>query len=159
MDTSDLRKLNRKELLEILLEQTTRIEDLEAELEKVSAKVDSKKISINETGSIAEASLKLTDIFKAADEAVEIYKQNAIEQLKKEEKEQKKELKETKAKVLALVEEKCRRREAEAEKKVKKLEERLATLVKDEQKIKAEKNVKKKIETQKSKTAKRKFKK
>ena len=72
----DLRKLKRKELLEIILEQTKRIENLEIELSKVKEEYENQKISISKIGSLAEASLELSGIFKAADEAVKIYINN-----------------------------------------------------------------------------------
>ena len=82
MNSGELKKLNRKMLLEILLEQSKRIEELEKELEKTQNELNNKKILIKESGSIAEASLKLSDIFKSADEAVQIYIKNALEQMK-----------------------------------------------------------------------------
>ena len=60
----ELKKLSRKELLEILLEQTKRIEELEVKLEESEKKLESKKVSLSETGTLAEAALKLSDIFK-----------------------------------------------------------------------------------------------
>lgn len=76
---NELRKLNRKDLLEIILEQTKRIEILEKDIDKLNKELDSKKISINESGSIAEAALKISDIFKACENAKEIYMDNVKE--------------------------------------------------------------------------------
>ena len=83
MNNKELRKLNRRELLEILLEQARRIEALEVEIEKEKLKVDSKKISVDETGTLAEASLKLSGVFKAADDAFELYMKNSLDSIKK----------------------------------------------------------------------------
>lgn len=77
----ELKKLNRKELLEIILEQKYRIEDLETTLEKTKQELQSKKISLKDTGTLAEAALKLSGIFKNADEAINIYKLNIKESL------------------------------------------------------------------------------
>ena len=62
---NNLKKLNRKQLLEILLEQTKRIEELEVELQKTKDKLKDKNVKINNVGSLAEASLILSDIFKS----------------------------------------------------------------------------------------------
>lgn len=73
MDDKELRKLNRKELLEILLSQAKLIESLEFELDKTKKELNDKMIVINEAGSIAEASLKLSGIFEKAQEIADQY--------------------------------------------------------------------------------------
>ena len=95
---NNLKKLNRKQLLEILLEQTKRIEELEVELQKTKDKLKDKNVKINNVGSLAEASLILSDIFKAADEAIAIQIQNIENIAKEEEKRVKKELRQFKKK-------------------------------------------------------------
>lgn len=82
---NDLKKLSRLELLEILLEQSKRIEELEEQVNILNTEINSKKIEINEIGSLAEASLKVTEIFKSADEAANIYINNVKEKSKEEE--------------------------------------------------------------------------
>lgn len=87
MDNNNLlKKLNRKEILQILLEQTKRIEDLEEKISDYEKQLEMKRISFTDVGNLAEASLKLTDIFKNADEAISIYKLNIEESLKNKEK-------------------------------------------------------------------------
>lgn len=98
MNDKYLKKLNRRQLLEILLEQTKRIEELENELQKTKEKLKEKNVKINNVGSLAEASLLLSDIFKAADEAIAIQVQNIENMAKEEEKRIKKELREYKKK-------------------------------------------------------------
>ena len=73
MDNKELRKLGRKDLLEIILAQTKRIEELEIELKKVNSELNSKKIAIEESGSIAEAILKLSDIFNVTQTTADKY--------------------------------------------------------------------------------------
>lgn len=114
---NNLKKLNRKQLLEILLEQTKRIEELEVELQKTKDKLKDKNVKINNVGSLAEASLILSDIFKAADEAIAIQIQNIENMAKKEEKRVKKELREYKKK----------EKEKLAKKNVSKIEEKKVT--------------------------------
>ena len=95
---NNLKKMNRKQLLEILLDQTKRIEELENELQNTKEKLKDKNVKINNVGTLAEASLILSDIFKAADEAIAIQMQNIEKMAKEEEKRVKKELREFKKK-------------------------------------------------------------
>lgn len=152
MENKDLKKLSRLELLEILLEQTKRIEQLEDEITKLNNKLDSKKVLFDESGSLAEASLKLTEIFKEADEAIAIYKENAFEAINKEEKQRRKECRELKKKALEEIETKCKKREEQAEKRLKDIEEKI-------KKASEVKKLTKKVSESKAKTSKRKFKK
>ena len=76
MTNKELRKLNRAQILELFLEQCKRNEALEKELAEVKAELESKKIRIEESGSIAEASLKLTNIFEEAQKAVDLFMAN-----------------------------------------------------------------------------------
>lgn len=76
MTENDIRKLNRSELLQLLIAQTKRSDELEAELEITKKRLNDKEIKINESGSIAEASLKLNGVFASAQEAAEQYLEN-----------------------------------------------------------------------------------
>lgn len=76
MKDKDLHKLNRAELLELLLSQSREIERLKSELETANKKLANRKIRISESGSIAEAALKLTDIFAEAQKAADLYLDN-----------------------------------------------------------------------------------
>lgn len=80
MNEKELRKISRKELLELLLEQTNRIVDLEKELADAKAKLEDKRIMLNEAGNLAEASLKITGLFQKTMETCKIYSDN-IEEL------------------------------------------------------------------------------
>ena len=115
MDNKELRKMNRKELLEIILAQTKRIEDLELEIKKVKGELNSKKIEIEEAGNIAEAALKLNKVFETAEIAAEQY----IKAIKnKEDKDYQKMLKEyekEKKRMLKKVESDCLKKKEEAD--------------------------------------------
>ena len=128
MDGKELRRLRRKDLLEILLEQTKRIEELELELEKTKEKLNDKKVLLSNVGSLAEASLKLSDIFKAADEAIAIQMKNIEEMAKNEEKRMKKEVREMKKKLLSDGEKKLKRGQI-----IKKKEETIPEVKTEEQ--------------------------
>lgn len=73
MNKQSLKKLNRKELLELILEQTNRIKELEDENIKLQNELNEKIIKIEESGSIAEASLKLNNLFEDAQKAIDDY--------------------------------------------------------------------------------------
>lgn len=71
-----LKKLNRKELLEILINQEKKITDLEKTIEDLQSKLDDKTIKIEQSGTIAEAALKLNGVYEAIDKAAEQYLEN-----------------------------------------------------------------------------------
>lgn len=74
METNkELKKLGRKELLEIILEQVKRIENLEKELQVANEKIESKRIIIEESGSLSEAVLKLNGMFESAQKSIDQY--------------------------------------------------------------------------------------
>ena len=75
-ENKNLQKLKRSELLEIILAQSNEIERLRTELDKKDAELESKRIAIAESGSIAEASLKLTRVFEEAQKAADLYVAN-----------------------------------------------------------------------------------
>ena len=72
----ELKKLKRKELLELLLEQTKRIEELENEIDNLNKKLESKKVIFKNAGSLADAALQLSGIFSVAQETADIYLSN-----------------------------------------------------------------------------------
>ena len=69
----ELRKLNRYQLLELLMIQTQRAEELQAKLEELEAKVSEQEIRMSTIGSIAEASLQLSGVFESAQRAADLY--------------------------------------------------------------------------------------
>lgn len=73
MTEKELRKLSRQELLEMLLEQSKKVEQLEGELAEAKAVLDDRTIALDEAGSIAEASLRLNGVFEAAQRACQQY--------------------------------------------------------------------------------------
>lgn len=72
----DLSKLKKKDLLEIMLKQGEEIDALRAEVEQLRSQLDNKEFQLSKVGSIAEASLAVTDIFKEADKAAMTYLAN-----------------------------------------------------------------------------------
>lgn len=71
-----LKKLSRQDLLEMLIEEEKRVDQLEKELAETKAKLENRKIQIETSGSIAEAALKINGIFEAAQAAANQYLEN-----------------------------------------------------------------------------------
>ena len=76
MTEKELRRLSRKELLEILIDQTKEISSLRETVQNLESQLNERKIAIAESGSLAEASLKLNGIFADADRAAKQYLEN-----------------------------------------------------------------------------------
>lgn len=75
MADKTLQKLNRRELLELLVEQNRRIDALEAENEALRQQLEERKLRLENVGSIAEAALQLSGIFDTAQKAADLYLQ------------------------------------------------------------------------------------
>lgn len=69
----ELRKLSRYQLLELLIIQTERANSLQKQLEAAQQKLNRREIEMTVVGSIAEASMKLSGVFEAAQRAAEMY--------------------------------------------------------------------------------------
>ena len=76
MTDKELKKLSRAELLEMLLAQSKEKQRLEEELAEARKKLEDREIRIAESGSLAEAALKLNGVFEAAQAAADQYLEN-----------------------------------------------------------------------------------
>ncbi len=76
MTDKELHRLRRDEMLEILLSQQKEIDRLSAALEAAEKKLAEREILITNAGSIAEASLALTEVFAEAQRAADLYIEN-----------------------------------------------------------------------------------
>jgi predicted Zn-dependent peptidase len=84
MIDNQLRRLNRLELLEMLVDQSKQIDDLQKRLSEAERKLNEQEIKIKESGSIAEAALRLNNVFEAAEAAGKQYV-DALKKLYREE--------------------------------------------------------------------------
>ena len=116
MEEKKLKKIGKKELLEILLSQANRIDELEKELSKVQKQLESKKFELAECGNLAEAALKLNGVFESAQMAAEQYLLNVQEKCKKIEKDIMKACEQEKNKIIKNTEKICDRKKKQAEK-------------------------------------------
>lgn len=80
MTEASLKNLTRKQLLELLLKQTERADALQAELDEVKRQLQDRTLMEAESGSLAEAALRLNGVFEAADAAAAQYLENLREQ-------------------------------------------------------------------------------
>ena len=76
MTDKDLKRLRRDELLEMLIAQSKRMEQMQEELDAARAALASREILLQEAGSIAEASLRINGVFEAAQAAAQQYLEN-----------------------------------------------------------------------------------
>lgn len=71
-----LDKMKKKDLLQIMLAQGEEIDALRARVAELEAQLANREFEMKNVGSIAQASLQVTDIFKEAEEAAKIYLEN-----------------------------------------------------------------------------------
>lgn len=76
MTNKELKKLSRRELLEMLISQSKELNQVQQELEEAKRQLEDRRILLDNTGSIAEAALKLNRVFEAAQEAADQYLEN-----------------------------------------------------------------------------------
>lgn len=76
MTEKELKKLNRYQLLELIILQTEQINELENQLSRAKEQLEAQQIQASQAGSIADAALQLSGIFKAAQTAADTYLQN-----------------------------------------------------------------------------------
>ena len=71
-----LQRLRRDELLQILLELEQENEQLVAENQKLKRQLEDREIALADAGNLAEAALKLSGVFEAAQQAADLYLHN-----------------------------------------------------------------------------------
>lgn len=73
MTNKELRKLSRAQLLELLLTQSRALEETQAQLAAAQEELSSRNLSVQEAGNLAEAAMKLNDVFLSAQNAADQY--------------------------------------------------------------------------------------
>lgn len=73
MTEKDLKKLNRYQLLELLIVQTERADKLQARVDELEQQLQERELKMDSMGSIAEASLQIGGVFQAVQAAAELY--------------------------------------------------------------------------------------
>lgn len=139
----NLKKLTRRQLLELLLKQTQRADELQAQLDAANEKLNDRALMEEEAGSIAAASLKLNGVFEAAEAAAAQYLDN-IEKLNADRErayeQAKTEAKEKAALILSQAEYLCREQEekaAQAEARLARIQEQIRLMYQQKQQLDA----------------------
>ena len=73
MEDRRLRKLTREELLELMLEQSKEIDRLRKEVEEAKAVLRDRDHRISSCDSVAQAAAEVSELYHAAQDAVDIY--------------------------------------------------------------------------------------
>ena len=73
MTEKELRRLSRRELLEMLITRTIENERLTEELQQARKELSDRELIQDRAGSMAEAALQLNGVFEAADRAAREY--------------------------------------------------------------------------------------
>ena len=68
--------LSKNEMMMVMHDQEQEIEKLKAQVEELQAKLDGYEIKVSESGSLAEASAKVSGLFEAAQLTVDTYLEN-----------------------------------------------------------------------------------
>lgn len=76
MTDRQLRKASRSDLIKLLLEEKKINEALHEQIQQMQLRLDSRQLHMNQAGSLAEAALKLSGIFDAAESACQYYTEN-----------------------------------------------------------------------------------
>lgn len=120
MTDKELRRLSRAELLELLVEQGKELERAQESLRMAEEQIAARKLMLDEAGSIADASLRITGVFESAQMAADLYLEN-VKQLSERQNEEcarvEQERREKADQLLAETQEECASMKAETEAK------------------------------------------
>lgn len=124
MTDRELKKLSRTDLLELLISESKENERLRGQLAQAEQQLQSRIITVEKAGSIAEASMQLSGVFQAAQDAAAMYLEN-IETLSSRQKEictrLEAESRQEADRRLTEADQKCRAMEAETQRKCQEL--------------------------------------
>lgn len=73
MNNNELKRLNRTELLELLLAESKRNRELEKTLQQVKEQLADRELRVERAGTLAEAAMSVNQVFEAADAAAAQY--------------------------------------------------------------------------------------
>ncbi len=76
LSAKELKRLSRLDLMELLLKEVRKNQELEARNAELEEKLKSREILLSDAGNIAEAALRLNGIFETAQKAADDYLAN-----------------------------------------------------------------------------------
>ena len=79
LNPKSMRKLRKRELMELVQSQNSQLLALQEKVNQMQEQLDKREIIISESGSLAEASMRLSGVFEAAQKACDQYTENAAE--------------------------------------------------------------------------------
>lgn len=80
MTDKELKKLNRYQLLDLLVVQTERADRLQKQVDELEARLKERDLDFYRLGSIAEVGAKVFGVFEAAQQAADLYMESAKKQ-------------------------------------------------------------------------------
>ena len=104
MVNNELKKLSRRDLIDIIYQMKKNEQKMEEEIASLKNELEDRRIRISNAGSLAEAAVSVSDVFATAQKAADVYLEEISNIKEDAEKESKKiidEAKETASKVLA----------------------------------------------------------
>ena len=81
MTEKEMRRLNRYQLLELLVLQTAQVDTLQKQLEETQKQLENRRLQMEVMGSLAEAAVHLSGVLEAAQNAADIFLANAQERI------------------------------------------------------------------------------
>ena len=80
MTEKELKKLNRYQLLELLLVQTERADHLQEKVDELTEQLELRSLNLSKLGSIAEAAMQVSGVLEASQRAADLYFESAKKQ-------------------------------------------------------------------------------
>ena len=81
MTEKDMKRLTRYQLLELLILQSAQVDALQKQLEEAQKQLQDRKLQMEAMGSLAEASVQLSGVLEAAQNAADLFLTNARERI------------------------------------------------------------------------------
>lgn len=75
MISKEMKKLNRRELVDIIYQMKRNEQQMQEEIATLQASLQDKRIRVSAVGSIADAAVEITQVFSAAQETADLYLQ------------------------------------------------------------------------------------
>lgn len=76
MTDKELKKLRRRDLLELLVQQTEDNENLQSQIDVLTVQLQSRNLNISKAGTLAEAVMQINEMFRTADAVAKQYLDN-----------------------------------------------------------------------------------
>ena len=80
MTEKELKKLNRYQLLELLVMQTERADGLQRKIEELEARLEDRELRFSQLGSVSEAAVYISGVLDAAQKTADLYLEAARKQ-------------------------------------------------------------------------------